>query len=105
MARGHQKELAQQRNAKKNSGKKDSSSQKKAAGAALIHQCTVCKVISILLSNKLKIQINFSIASQLSTHLHSHLCYSGIPCCKILAFIYSNYIVFSYPGFIAAIYI
>jgi hypothetical protein len=44
MARGHQKELAQQRNAKKNSGKKDASNQKKAAGAALIHQCTVCKV-------------------------------------------------------------
>ena len=75
MARGHQKELAQQRNAKKNSGKKDSSSQKKAAGAALIHQCTVCKVISIFLLNKLKIQINFSIASQLSPHLHSNSCY------------------------------
>ncbi|KAL5251099.1 hypothetical protein ACHWQZ_G016722 [Mnemiopsis leidyi] len=43
MARGHQKELAQQRNAKKNSGKKDGSSQKKAASAALVHQCTVCK--------------------------------------------------------------
>ena len=45
MARGHQKELAQQRNAKKNSGKKDASSQKKAASAALVHQCTVCKVM------------------------------------------------------------
>ena len=44
MARGHQKELAQQRNAKNAAAKKKGSDQKKAAGAALIFTCTVCRV-------------------------------------------------------------
>ena len=44
MARGHQKELAQQKNAAKNAAQKKGVNQKKAAGAALVHQCDVCKV-------------------------------------------------------------
>ena len=44
MARGHQKELAQQRNAAKNAAQKKGANHKASASAALVHQCDVCKV-------------------------------------------------------------
>ena len=44
MARGQQKVQSQQKNAEKKAKMKKASSQLKAAGAALVHSCTVCKV-------------------------------------------------------------
>ena len=48
MARGHQKELAQQKNAKKAAAAKGGVNQKKSAGAALIHKCIVCMVCELI---------------------------------------------------------
>ena len=44
MARGQQKIQSQQKNAEKRAKSKKGSSQLKAAGAALVHSCPVCKV-------------------------------------------------------------
>ena len=51
MARGHQKELAQQKNAKKQAAlKKGGQNQKEAAKNAFKIQCVICKVICFILS-------------------------------------------------------
>ncbi len=44
MARGQQKVQSQQKNAERKAKMKKGTSQKKAANAALIYSCTVCKV-------------------------------------------------------------